>query len=271
VSDQEERYAYGSAAERRDRLARYVAEQGYCTIGELSLRFGVSEMTIRRDVGRLVGEGRVRAFHGGVGSLAPSELSGVDYGDRDRRMGAAKHAIASRALAELSPGAVIAIDSGTTTAQIAALLPLDAGLQVVTPSLPVVNALAERGGIEVVCLGGVLHLESLSFAGEATLASVANLRVDVLFLAASGLDERGAYCGNSFDAITKRALIEVADQVVLVSDSSKFTASGMVRICGWDLMDLFITDDGIDPISAAMVAAEGVALETVSIVTAGAR
>lgn len=266
-----ERFTYTSASERRDRLARYVIDQGFCTIGELSMRLGVSEMTIRRDVARLVDERRVRAFHGGVGSLAPGDLSGVDYGDRDLRMGDAKRAIASHALRDVRPGAVIGIDAGTTTAQLADLIPADLDLRVITPSLPVVTSLSHLDGIELTCLGGVLHLESLSFAGESTLAAIANLRIDTLFLAASGLDERGAYCGNSFDAITKRALIEVADHVVLVADSSKFSASGMVRVCGWDAIDLLISDDGMSPDARALVQAAGVALETVDVAAVAAR
>ncbi|WP_308797893.1 DeoR/GlpR family DNA-binding transcription regulator [Agromyces silvae] len=260
-----ERFAYGSAAERRDRLARYVNEQGYCTIAELSSRLGVSEMTIRRDIARLVGEKQVRAFHGGVGSLAPGDLSGIEYVDRDRRRSDAKLAIAQHAVDSLPRGSVIGIDAGTTAAHIAASLPHDAALRVVTPSLPAITALAGNRGVELTGLGGLLHWESLSFAGETTLAMISELRLDVLFLAASGLDERGAYCGNGFDAVTKRALIEVADTVVLVADSSKFTASGMVRICDWEAIDVLISDDEISPESAAIVAAADVDLQRVAV------
>ena len=80
-----ERFTYSSAPERRDRIAYFVTEQGYCTITELSRLFSVSEMTIRRDVSRLVLEGRLRGFHGGVGSLTPGDMLGRDYSDRVHR------------------------------------------------------------------------------------------------------------------------------------------------------------------------------------------
>jgi DeoR family transcriptional regulator, aga operon transcriptional repressor len=265
MSDEGGRFAYASAVQRRDRLAQFVTEQGYCTIQELSQRFGVSEMTIRRDVARLVAESRLRAFHGGVGSLSPSDLNGVNYSDRDKRMSDAKHAIALRALERVAPGTAIGIDAGTTAAQLAGLLPGDLGLQVVTPSLPAVNTLAGNPGVELTALGGVFHTESLSFAGPATLAAIANLHLDVLFLAASGLSDRGAFCGNSFDAVTKRALIDVAGHVILLADSSKFSSSSMARICGWDAIDSMIVDTGLTPEDQAMVEGFGVSVDLVAV------
>lgn len=265
MSESDSRFAYTSASQRRDRLAQFVVEQGYCTVAELSFRFAVSEMTIRRDVAKLVTDGRLRAFHGGVGSVSPVDIIGVDYSDRDLKMAEAKRAIAVRALDHVRPGAVVGIDAGTTATQLASLLPPDQHLKAITPSLPAINALARNSGIDLVtCLGGDLHVDSLSFAGSATLASIANLHIDTLFLAASGLNNRGAFCGNSFDAITKRALIDVADTVVLIADSSKFLTSAMVRICAWDSVDILIVDDAITADEEAMLTGAGVTVDRVA-------
>jgi DeoR/GlpR family transcriptional regulator of sugar metabolism len=240
-----ENFRYTSAPERRDRLVQFITEQGYCTITELSKAFDVSEMTIRRDVLRLTEQGKVRGFRGGVGSLSKQDMEGSDYHLRDMKMADAKRAIALRAIESVGAGSVVAIDAGTTTRQVAELLPPDRSVTVVTHSFPVVSSLIGRTGIDVMCLGGLLHPESLSFDGPATLAAISSLRVGTFFLAASGVGERGAFCGNGFDAITKRALIEVAEQVVLLADSSKFYASAMVKICDWDAIDRIVIDDGI--------------------------
>ncbi|WP_239133864.1 DeoR/GlpR family DNA-binding transcription regulator [Rugosimonospora africana] len=241
----EENFRYTSAPERRERLVQFIAEQGYCTTAELSRAFSVSEMTIRRDVMRLVEEGRVRGFRGGVGSLTRQEMEGSDYRLRDMKMAQAKRAIARRAVEMVDAGCVLAVDAGTTGHQVAELLPSDQNLTVVTHSFSVVSSLVRHSGTGVVCLGGQLHPESLSFDGPATLAAISGLRVEIFFLAATGIGERGAFCGNGFDAITKRALTEVADRVVLLADSSKFLTSAMVKICGWDAIDRIIIDDGI--------------------------
>jgi DeoR family transcriptional regulator of aga operon len=257
-----------SGSDRREALFQFVTDQGFCAIVELAERFGVSEMTIRRDVARLVEAGRLRAFHGGVGHLSPTDLLGVDYGFRNETMGEAKRAIADRALSLIGEEAVIGLDAGTTTAQLANLLKRDQKLTVVTSSLPVVSGLASHPSIDLVCLGGTLHHESLSFAGPSTLAAIANLHIQTLFLAASALNERGAFCRNEFDTITKRALIDVADKVVLLADSSKFTTSAMVRICGWDAIDQVIVDDMARPADIDLLERRDVAVDVVATVAA---
>ncbi|HWS50132.1 MAG TPA: DeoR/GlpR family DNA-binding transcription regulator, partial [Microbacterium sp.] len=240
------------------RLVQFIADQGYCTITELSRAFAVSEMTIRRDVLRLVEQGRVRGYRGGVGSVSRTELVGSDYRFRDVKMGEAKRAIAARALDMVDAVDVIGLDAGTTTNQLAALLPQDRGLTVVTHSFPVVSSLVGNTGVEVICLGGILHPDSLSFDGPATLAAISGLSIETLFLAASGISERGAFCGNGFDAITKRALIEVAERVILLADSSKFDSGALVKICGWDAIDRVVIDDGITSDQRAMLEAHEV-------------
>jgi DeoR family transcriptional regulator, aga operon transcriptional repressor len=253
-----ERFAYSSAPERRAKIVQFVIDQGYCTITELSTLLNVSEMTIRRDVSRLVKDGKLRGFHGGVGSLSPQEMTGRDYTDRDVTMAEAKGVIAERASTMVKKRSVIALDAGTTTTRLSTLLPSDKKIHVVTHSFPVVAALIGVPGIEVSCLGGLLHPESLSFAGPSTLAAISNLQVETLFLAASGLNERGAFCGTGFDAITKRALIEVAEHVVLVSDSSKFSTSAMVKVCGWDVIDAIVVDAGLRDEDRNMLIQQGV-------------
>jgi DeoR family transcriptional regulator, aga operon transcriptional repressor len=241
-----EELRYTSARDRRDRLVSLVDEQGYCTIVELSKIFGVSEMTIRRDVAKLVSEERIRGFHGGVSPIAVQEIKGSQYSHRIVSKGDVKRNIALRALQLVEENSVIGLDAGTTVAMLANLLP-DSGrhLRVVTASLPAVSALAENPAAEVICLGGALHQDAMSFAGPATLSAISNLHIETLFLAASGLNDRGAFCANEFDALTKRALIEVSDNVVLLADSSKFSIPAMVKICGWDSINTLIIDDDL--------------------------
>lgn len=261
----EENFRYTSAPERRDRLVQFIAEQGYCTITDLSAAFAVSEMTIRRDVQRLVDQGKVRGFRGGVGSLTRQELIGSDYHLRDTTMAEAKRAVARRAVDLAEPDSVVAIDAGTTTHQLAESLPTDRRLKIVTHSFPVVSSLVGHAGIEVNCLGGLLHPESLSFDGPSTLSAISNLQVQTLFLAASGINDRGAFCGNGFDAITKRALIDVSERVVLLADSSKFHASAMVKVCTWEVIDDIIIDDGISRENERMLKQAGVGVIKVAV------
>ncbi|HVX47186.1 MAG TPA: DeoR/GlpR family DNA-binding transcription regulator, partial [Mycobacteriales bacterium] len=221
---------YGGARARADRLLAQVREQGFCTIAELARQLGVSEMTVRRDVARLAAAGELRAVHGGVSTMAGRVLAeGTDYRERAGSMAAAKRAIAAAAVRLVTDGSTIAIDTGTTALELARLLPEELAVSVVTPSLPVMVELLSHPGVQVHGLGGDLHPVTQSFAGPATVAAIGELRVERLFLAANGIRGTGVYCGNGFDAVVKRALIDIADEVVLLADSSKFQTTAMVR------------------------------------------
>lgn len=238
---------YGSAPARRARILELVVEQGFCSTTELRIELGVSDMTIRRDTNRLAEEGRVRIFHGGISSLPPSALEGSgDFESRARRMASAKKSVGVHAASLVGAGETIAIDAGSTLNAMARALPLDLAFTVVSNSVAVVQAMLDRPATRLVCLGGELQHATQSFSGAATLASIANLHVHTLFLAASSVTPRGIFCGNDFDAVTKRALVGIADRVVLVVDSSKFRTTAMVRVCGLDAIDLVIIDDNID-------------------------
>lgn len=257
---------YGSAPSRRTRLLELVREQGFCTTTELVRALGVSDMTVRRDAQRLADEGAVRIVHGGVSVLPPAALAGSgDYDERTARMAAAKRAIGRYAARLVAPGETIALDSGTTTLEMARHLPPDQTCTVVTHSVPVINQLLGRQRIQVVGIGGVLHHDTQSFAGPSTLAVLAGLHVDTVFLAASGIGTRGVFGATDFDAVTKRALIEIADRVVLVTDSSKFSSTAMVRICGLDAVDRIIVDNGLDTEHRALLAGHQVGVTEITV------
>jgi len=113
----------------------------------------------------------------------------------------------------------------------------------VTNSLPAMVALGERSSL--IGLGGFHHPATRAFTGPDTIAAIGRLRVQTFFLAASGLSDRGAYCGTPLDAETKRAFIGIAERVVLLADSSKLRQTAPVPICDYDRVDALVTDDGI--------------------------
>jgi DeoR/GlpR family transcriptional regulator of sugar metabolism len=232
-----------ASRQRRDRLLHLVNTAGFCTFPELSAALGVSEMTVRRDTRRLDADGRLRTVPGGVTALPRRVVAGTDYGIRAITRGTAKQAIAAAALQFVPRSGAIALDAGTTTLELARQLAADSPIQVVTASLPVVNALRARHQAEVICLGGWFNPKTQSFTGPGTITAVRDLRVQTLFLAASALGPDGVYTATEVEALTKRALVRIADTVVLLADSSKFGLSAMARACTLADLDHVVTDD----------------------------
>lgn len=256
---------YRNPAARRQMVIDMVTHQGFCTITELAAAMKVSEMTVRRDLERLTAEEQVRKVHGGVTVLTQEVLNPSDFTARATEMSAAKQAVAKVALNFVVPGSTLCIDSGTTGLEVARMLPNSRGLTVVTHSIAVINALMSKPGTRVRALGGELHPETQDFAGEATIAAIAGQQFDVLFLAAGGVNERGVFCASDHEALVKRALIEAARRIVLVTDSAKFEGPAMVRVCELAAVDQAIVDDGISEAHASLLRKAGVPLTVASV------
>ena len=120
------------------------------------------------------------------------------------------------------------------------------------------KALADRPGIEVIGLGGILHSESQGFAGPATLAALRSLSVNQVFLGTTAIGRGALWCGNPWDAETKRELVSIADEVVLLADSAKFSATAMANIVPFGAIHILVTDDGISEADLEEVEAAGV-------------
>lgn len=235
---------YTSAPERREEILRRVRTTGYVSAPELSAQFHVSERTVRRDLQKLAGLGLVDLVYGGA--LAPAGVTPRSpFGAREQARSAHKRAIARLALRFVEPGATIGLDAGTTTLELARLLPSGTGLTVVTHSLPAMAAIGERSGSGLIGLGGFHHEPTQAFSGPDTVAAIARLRVHTFFLAASGLGPHGVYCATPLDAETKRAFLGIAERVVLLCDSSKLRQTAPVPVCDYGRLDAVVTDDAV--------------------------
>jgi DeoR/GlpR family transcriptional regulator of sugar metabolism len=197
-------------------------------------------MTIRRDLRRLADDGLARRVPGGA-SL-PGEQGPEPFETRSGSARPAKRALAKVAAGLLTDASTVALDAGTTIAEIVDLLP--EGVGVVSHSLPVVTGCAAAGGREVVALGGFYEPSTRSFTGPATWNAVRELTVDVAVLSCSALDGRGAYSANPVDAEIKRALIEVADRVVVLADRHKVGGRAAVRFATPESVHVVVTDAG---------------------------
>ncbi|PZG17501.1 DeoR/GlpR transcriptional regulator [Nonomuraea aridisoli] len=239
MSDTEAGLRYSSAPHRREAILRRVALDGYVAATDLVDELGVSSNTVRRDLRRLAGDGLIRAVRGGA---TAAETGDVPFADRSAQAGEAKRAIAAVAVRHVEPGTAVALDAGTTTLEIARLLPADAGLTVITHSLPAIAALAPRADVTLIGIGGQYGRGTRSFGGPETLAALEHLSVRTLFLAATALDASGVYGATPYEAETKRRLVSIARRTIVVGDARKFALSAPIRVCGWDAVDRLVTD-----------------------------
>lgn len=246
------------AAERQQEIIRIARRDGRVDVAELAQLLAVTTETVRRDLTRLERQGHLRRVHGGALPVERLRLE-PDVAERAVAMTEEKQRIGKRALAELpDDGGSILLDAGTTTAQLAEALPDDRDLTVVTNSLPTALNLASRPRLTVHTLGGRVRPRTLAQVDRWALRALAELSVDVAFMAANGVSvAQGLTTPDPAEASVKEAMVTSARRVVLLADHTKVGADQFMRFAELEQVDVLITDDGLDAATAAALEAAG--------------
>ncbi|MGA5357444.1 DeoR/GlpR family DNA-binding transcription regulator [Streptomyces purpurascens] len=235
-------------AARQAAMAEQVLADGSATAAELAERFGVSLMTIHRDLDELERQGIVRKSRGGV-TAQPSGVfeSNVQY--RLKTMRAEKAAVADRALRMVEPGMAILLDDSTSTLEIARRLRTGevTPLTVVTNFLEAINLLSDQRGIHLMALGGDYDPLHSSFLGVSCVEAVEQLRVDVCFASTSAVHGGYAYHQEQHIVSVKRAMLDAAARNVLLIDHTKLGRVALHRVVPLSRFDTLLVDDGASP------------------------
>jgi DeoR family transcriptional regulator, ulaG and ulaABCDEF operon transcriptional repressor len=256
------------AAEREQLILEAIEPKGFVSYRELESRLPASPATIRRDLTRLEHAGRLVRVHGGAKlagepeANAHARLLGTPFNQSITQHLAEKRAIGRAAAALCEPGEAVMIDGGTTTLQMCPHLE-GLNLQVLTNSLHIVNALLPQNGTRIVVPSGAIFREQNIILAPAGEDSMPRFHAPKLFMGAAAVGPRGVMQQDVILVAAERRLIERAEQVVLLVDSSKFTSSSGTIVCGLEDLDVLITDDGIDETMAKAVRSAGVKLITV--------
>lgn len=232
--------------ERQRQIVDYVLKHGRASVQELGRMFQVSESTIRRDLKELEDARHLRRTHGGAVPLQNANVE-PEYGEKLEQFRSEKEAIAKEAMKLVEEGDTIVLDAGTTTHQLAKLLPALGRLTVVTNSMMAAHELQGKPGIEVLLVGGFIRPETLALVGPVAERTLRSVKVDKAFIATNGLDPaEGITTPNYMEAVTKRCMIEAAKQVILLADHSKFGKVSFAKVADISEIDECIIDDGID-------------------------
>lgn len=215
------------------------------SIPALSEQLGVSEMTIRRDLDKLAGSGRVRRTHGGA---VPAERMAFEFDFVARRQSnrAAKQAIAAAAAELIHAGQRIILDTGTTTLELAQRLKGYQDLTVITPSLAVASELQFSDSVQTILLGGAVRKGSPDLTGIVAEAVLDMFAADIAFQGADGIGPDGAmYTADMQIAAVDQKIRTRAKETYVLADSSKFGKTALTRHGFLHDVAGLITDDGI--------------------------
>jgi DeoR/GlpR family transcriptional regulator of sugar metabolism len=232
-------------AERQKKIVDLVNERLSIRVTELSKIFSVTEETIRRDLEKLEKENLLMRSHGGAVSIEKDQ-SETSYLEREITNAAEKRAIAKAAVGSIESGDQIVLDASTTAWYVAKELS-DMPLTVLTNSIKVAIELSKKEQIKVISTGGTLLSQSLSYVGPLAERSLAMYHVNKAYLSCKGVHlDKGLSDFNEMQALLKKQMIEIADETILMVDSSKFGTRAFSQIVPVSNIDSIITDSKTD-------------------------
>jgi DeoR family transcriptional regulator, aga operon transcriptional repressor len=237
-----------SAARRRTLLERVRAE-GYVSTSGLAQILEVDGSTIRRDLIHLERAGLIRRTRGGLLPADPSAAVDLPYDVRRTANLAEKIAIAEAAADLVESGQSLILDSGSTTYQLAAALRRQKkDVHVVTNDLMIAVCLAGDRQVRLYVTGGSPIDTAYTLVGPRTVADLEQLHADWAFLGSEAVHhEAGVSNINMVEVPVKQAMARAAERVAVISVHASFGRRALAQVCSLDLIDVLITDDGIDP------------------------
>ena len=213
-----------SLPERHNRILALLQQNGSISVVQLAELFKVSEVTIRKDL----------SFH---------------VNEKEKKNVAEKRAIGAKAASLVAQDDSIIIASGTTMAFLAREIKPVGHLTVITAAVPVTSILSQDTNVDVIQLGGITRSSSVSVVGPFAEQMLGNFNCSKLFVGVDGIDlEFGLTTTNMLEAALNRVMMNAAQKVIVLADSSKFGRRGFSKICDLEAVDRIITDNGIQPL-----------------------
>lgn len=255
-----------SLPERHSRILSLLQQNGSISVTQLSELFKVSEVTIRKDLSYLEQQKKLYRTHGSAILISPY-IGDRHVNEKEKKNVAEKRAIGAAAAAALvSQDDSIIIASGTTMAFLAREIKPVGRLTVITAAVPVTQILSQHADVDVIQLGGITRSSSVSVVGPFAESMLRNFNCSKLFVGVDGIDtEFGLTTTNMLEASLNGAMINAAQKVVVLADSSKFGRRGFSKICDLEAVDRIITDSGVQPLYLERLRERGIEVTVVDV------
>jgi len=237
--------------ERRNKIVDYIKLKKTATISEISNKFDISEITVRRDLDKLSKQGIIKKVYGGAAvsdsfSREPILFRRMhEYIDEKKR-------IADEAIKRISDGDTILIESGSTCLTLVNNLPQRSNINVITAAPHIVNALSNlrrdsKFNGEVLCCGGIWRGDPDDiFVGPQAINFFDSIKIRIAFFGIVAINLIDGWMAPSvFEAELTKKIISSSEKVIGVTHHSKFNRISFTKIDPVGLFDEIITDSGL--------------------------
>lgn len=244
--------------DRHQYILNKLNQEGKINILELIEEMQVSGVTIRKDLKILEDKNLLFRTRGG-GSINNPYAVDRPINEKAFINSDEKMRIARAAIELVGNTDSIMIGSGTTAYEFAKVLQSTNDLTVITPAVKVGLELSDRPNIDVLLLGGMIRKNSSSVAGSHAIRILEEISCSLLFIGVDGIDlDFGVSISNLAEASLNQKMIETAQTVILLADSTKFDRRGLGKICSLDQVHYIITDNKVSDIMVRAMKERGI-------------
>jgi len=231
---------------RHRKILKELKTEGRVYVNQAAQKMGVTEVTIRRDLGYLEKKGLLKKIYGGAVPSSPQLRASVTY--REKKKTAAKKTIGKLASRLIEDGDVIYLESGTTCNEIIPYLAEKKDLTIIVNSLYLMRNLSLVSNHKIIVIGGQYRLEQMDMVGPGAELGIAQLGGFKAFTGADDISINGGISGA--DVVTvgfAKLVLKNASQVIFVGDDTKFDNPALYKIADIDKLDYIVTNSKPHP------------------------
>ena len=228
--------------DRLNSIEQYVLDKKTVSLEEISQHYNISISTLRRDLHEILSRGRLKKVYGGVTANTAFQ-DAVPLNERAVQNSSGKEQIGKLAASLVRDGMTIFLDSGTTTAAMLPFLADKNNVTVITHSLTALTEAVKVPSLHIISLGGVYNKSTSSFVGSTTTEELSRMRIDMVFLAATGVSvENGLTNTTYFEVSVKECAAKLNHALVLMADHTKFGRDALLSFCPLKNLSAVVTD-----------------------------
>ena len=228
---------------RGNKILELLTKDNKIEVSHLAEELGVSQVTMRKDLDTLESKGVIKREHGLALLCSTDDINGrIAYHYEEKRK------IAQKAAGLVSNGDTIMIENGSCCALLAdTLTATKKDLTIITNSAFIAEYIRGKSNFQINLLGGIYQQDSQVMVGPMILQCVENFFVDRFFIGTDGYSTKMGFTNqDQMRAQAVRDMARQAEEVIVLTESEKFSKRGIVPLNLKDQIKAVITDSEID-------------------------
>ncbi|MDB6145290.1 MAG: regulatory protein DeoR [Pseudomonas sp.] len=241
-------------------IQQALQDQKAIHLREMAALLDVSEMTLRRDLGRHTDQFRLLGGHI-TRAFDANDTSDYRVTEQDARHVEEKRRIGKLAAAFIQPGDTVFFDCGTTVPFVVDFIPDELEFTAVCNSLNVLLKLQQKHNCTILLCGGTFHRKNQVFENRAETSILDGVRLAWAFLSAAGVSQEfGVTCFNLNEVEVKQKVLRQAQRCMLLADHSKFDAVRTAHFASLEDFQFVVSDKKIPRAYRDLISANGAQL-----------